>query len=139
MSYAVSLRQRGLSLLELLVAFAIMAIALGMLYKASGSSARSVGEIQSYQRAVSLAESLLATRDAIPPDGWNESGQSAGFLWQVRSRPYATPVAQGNLGVPLLHAVDMTVGWSERGLERRIELHTLRPQRSLPTDAGGKP
>ena len=72
MSYAVSLRQRGLSLLELLVAFAIMAIALGMLYKASGSSARSVGEIQSYQRAVSLAESLLATRDAIPPDGWNE-------------------------------------------------------------------
>mgnify|MGYP003552811558 CR=1 FL=1 len=55
MSYAVSLRQRGLSLLELLVAFAIMAIALGMLYKASGSSARSVGEIQSYQRAVSLA------------------------------------------------------------------------------------
>ena len=34
--------QRGLSLLELLVAFAIMAIALGMLYKATGSSARQV-------------------------------------------------------------------------------------------------
>ena len=133
------LRQRGLSLLELLVAFAIMAIALGMLYKASGSAARSVGETASYQRAVSLAESLLAARDAIPPGGWNESGQVAGFSWQVHSHPYPTPISQGNLEVPMLHAIVMTVGWSERGLMRQMELHTLRPQRNLPTDAVGKP
>ena len=138
MSRAAHLHQRGLSLLELLVAFAIMAIALGMLYKASGSGARSVGEVESYQRAVSLAESLLAARDAISPDGWNESGQSAGFSWQVHSHPYATPASQDNQGGALLHAVDMVVAWSERGRLRQIELHTLRPQRGLPTDAGGK-
>lgn len=131
--------QRGLSLLELLVAFAIMAIALGMLYKASGSAARSVGETANYQRAVSLAESLLAISDAIPPEGWNESGQVAGFSWQVHSRPYPTPISQGNLEVPKLHAVVMVVGWSERGLIRQMELHTLRPQRNLPVDAGGRP
>lgn len=133
------LRQRGLSLLELLVAFVIMAIALGMLYKASGSSARSVGEVASYQRAMSLAESLLAMRDAVPAEGWNETGQSAQFSWKVNSQPYTTPASQGNTAAPLLHAVDMVVEWSESDRRRYIELHTLRPQRNLPAGTGVRP
>lgn len=129
-------RQRGLSLLELLVAFAIMAIALGMLYKASGASARSVGEAASYQRATALAESLLALRDAVPAQGWNEAGQSAQFSWKIHSQPYATPTSQGNPAAPVLHAVQAQIEWSEGGRLRRIDLQTLRPQRNLPAGAG---
>ncbi|MBY0454912.1 MAG: general secretion pathway protein GspI [Burkholderiaceae bacterium] len=125
-----------MSLLELLVAFAIMAIALGMLYKAIGSSARTVGETESYQRAVLLAESLLAARDAVPAEGWKESGQSAGFDWQASSQPYSTPASKANPAAPQLHAVDLVVSWHERDAVRRIELHTLRPQRNLPSGAG---
>lgn len=132
-------RQRGLSLLELLVAFAIMAIALGMLYKASGSSARSVGEIASYQRAMSLAESLLAMRDAVPAEGWNETGRSAQFSWKVNSQPYATPASQGNMAVPTLYAVDIVVEWNEGDRLRQIELYTLRPQRNVPAGSGVQP
>lgn len=128
--------QRGLSLLELLVAFVIMAIALGMLYKASGSSARSVGDVASYQRAMSLAESLLALRDAVPAEGWNETGQSAQFSWQVNSQPYTTPISQGNPAAPPLHAVDILVQWNESNRLRQIELHTLRPERKIPMGAG---
>ncbi|OPH17317.1 general secretion pathway protein GspI, partial [Azospirillum brasilense] len=62
--------QQGLTLLELLVAFAIMALALGMLYRAMGGSARSVADVDRYQRAVVLAQSLLALRDAVPEQGW---------------------------------------------------------------------
>ena len=136
MSAAAFSRQRGLSLLELLVAFAIMAMALGMLYKATGSSARQVGQTQSYQRAVLVAESLLASRDAVPAEGWNEAGQSADFAWEVRSQPYATPASQSNPGATVLHAIDIVVGWTDGGMARRIELHTLRPQRAPVQGAG---
>lgn len=128
--------QRGLSLLELLVAFAIMALALGMLYKAVGSSARTVGETESYQRAVLVAESLLAARDAVPAEGWKESGQSAGFDWQVSSQPYATPANKANPAAPQLHTVNIAVSWRERDVVRHMVLNTLRPQRNLPPGAG---
>lgn len=132
-------RQQGLTLLELLVAFVIMAMALGMLYKASGSSARNIGETASYQRAVFLAESLLASRDVVPAEGWNETGQSAGFSWQVRTQPYATPASQSNRAAPLLHALDISVAWKERDRARQIELHTLRPQSSFSALTQGRP
>ena len=48
-------REKGLSLLEILVAFSIMALALGVLYRATGGSLRSVVAIESTQRAASLA------------------------------------------------------------------------------------
>lgn len=129
-------QQRGLSLLELLVAFVIMGIALGMLYKASGSSARSVGEVASYQRATALAESLLALRDAVPAGGWNEAGQSAEFSWHINSQPHTTPVSESSPVAPALHAVNIVVQWSDGSHARQIELHTLRPERKAPAGAG---
>ena len=44
----------GLTLLELLVALTIMALSLGVLYRASGSGARNAGELYEHQRALLL-------------------------------------------------------------------------------------
>ncbi len=122
--------QRGLTLLELLVAFAIMALSLGMLYRAMGGSARSVADVDRYQRAVVLAQSLLSLRDTVPEQGWNQAGESAGYQWRVASVPFATDVKGPN--VPFLHEVNILITWSDGARTRSFELNTLRPQRKMP-------
>ena len=84
-------RLKGFSLLEILVAFAIMAIALGMLYRVMGNNARQTGQLTSQERAMTLAQSLLAAYQIVPPEGIRATGETAGYSWAAESTPYATP------------------------------------------------
>lgn len=126
---------RGFSLLELLVALSIMAMALGLLYQASTGALRGVGDLDMEERANLLAQSILESRDAVPMAGWRESGRAAGMGWQVSASPYDTAVARSAPAVPRLHEVRVVVEWDSRRGPRRLELHTLLPQqRALPGD-----
>lgn len=122
--------QRGLTLLELLVAFAIMAMSLGLLYRVMGGSVRSAGEIERYQRAVVLAQSLLSLRDTVPESGWQQAGETSGYRWQIQSAPYATGLSGS--AIPALHEVSIAIAWSEDKRQRSLELTTLRPERKPP-------
>ena len=129
--------QRGFTILELLVAFAIMAIALGMLYRAAGGNVRAVGEMERYQRATVLAESILAMRDAIPESGWTETGSVAGFDWRVITAPYGTEI-NAPTAIPL-HEVRVVVAWpGGSGRLQQLEVATLRPQKKPAALEGGR-
>ncbi|PJI99202.1 general secretion pathway protein I [Acidovorax sp. 69] len=124
-------RQRGLTLLELLVAFAIMAMSLGLLYRVMGGSVRSAGEMERYQRAVVLAQSLLSLRDTVSDTGWQQVGETSGYQWQIQSTPYATGLS--GPAIPALHEVSIVISWSEDRRQRSLELTTLRPERKPPS------
>ena len=132
-----SRRSRGMSLLELLMAVAVMAMSLGMLYRAMGGSARAAGDAGRYQEAVFMAEGLLYANADLPEGGWNEQGQSGVFHWNVHSSPYATVAQQGTPGAVPLHVLQVAVGWEEQGRARTVELMTLLPQRPPPLLGGG--
>jgi len=117
-------RSAGFTLLEVVVALAIMAIALGVLYRAVGGGVRTVGDLSAYSRAVAIGESVLQMRDSVPADGWNESGQWEGFRWSVASAPYDS----GSGALVPLHRVQVDVAWSDGLQDRSLSLASLRPQ-----------
>lgn len=117
--------QGGFSLLELLVAFTIMAMSLGLIYKAMGGSARNAGDIATRQQAVMLADALLQSRDAVNSQGWQENGTHGRFAWQASTEPWG----QVTPGVLPLHQLSIVVSWADGTATRQITAQTLLPQR----------
>ncbi len=119
---------QGFTLLEMLVALAILGMSLGLLYRASGTGARNVADLEAYQRAVIVGQSLLDLRSTVPAEGWNDAGVDGNYAWRVNSAPFNTGLSGPNIAP--LHAVDIVVRWGEP--QRELALRTLRPERKPP-------
>lgn len=128
-------RHAGFTLVEALVAIAIMGLSLSLLYQILGGNTQSVGVSGQYQRAAMLAQSLLNAHEGIPKEGWSEQGESAGFVWQVQSQPYDTALMHSGRAMTPLHQVDILVQWSEGGQARSLAVSTLKPERFIPIHA----
>lgn len=123
--------QRGFSLLEILVALAIAAMALGLLYRVSGNNARQAGGLIQHERAMVLAQSLLAAHQTVPPWGLNETGAAGEHAWHVGSQTYPTTATDADPGVTPLHEVQVQVSWPDGQAMRHFNLTSLRPERRL--------
>lgn len=117
--------QAGFSLLEVLVAFTILAMALTVLYQSVGGSTRGVVEAEQHVGASLLAQSLLARHDRLPPGGIRERGRETnGLEWTLESHPYAHDIADARWE---LQELRVRVFWTDRQRERRLELASLLP------------
>ena len=114
----------GFSLLEMVVAISILALALGALYQAAGGATRNVRVDEKYAYGVELARSLLADNGRVPAAGVNAAGAtSGGFNWYVKTSPVdlrRTPLAGA-----LLHEIEVGVSWVDGGRRREVVLNSI--------------
>jgi general secretion pathway protein I len=109
--------QSGFSLLEMVVAIAILALSLGTLYQATSGATRNVRSAEKYAYGVELARSLLADNALVPAEGKSARGETeGGFRWSMQTSPLDLP--NGSLPRGALHKLEVLVSWSD-GLKRR--------------------
>ncbi len=119
-----SSRQGGFSLLEMLVAMAILALALGALYQAATGATRNVRTAERYAYGVELARSLVASYGQVPVAGVSAAGETAGgYEWQVSSAARTLP--RGADSRVQLHDLVVAVSWFDGSKRRRIQLDTV--------------
>lgn len=126
-----SARQQGFTLLEVIVAFALLALALTLLLGSLSGATRQVRESADASRATLHAQSLLAqlgAGEALQP-GRQEGGfERDRYRWQLDVAPFADPLAaraQRDPGAPQLLDVRLQVRWGE-GRGQALQWRTLR-------------
>jgi general secretion pathway protein I len=124
----------GFSLLEILVAFTLMALIVAVLMRVFSGGLQGAGIAEDYARAMSLAESKLAGIGSETPLKPGElSGTEAGkYRWKIAMQGYEDstssavppPQPQALMRVQLLEVM-VSVVWSDYGKDRQVAMTTL--------------
>jgi general secretion pathway protein I len=126
----VSRFNKGFSLLEVMVAFVVMGLVVGVILQLFGSSMNSVALSDEYSFAVQVAESRLATvGNEIEVQDGNESGEEkgSGYRWEVQMAPIKLSDEMEKLPLPLqLYRVEVVVTWKSGDKSREFHLSSLR-------------
>lgn len=132
--HSVKGKQTGFTLIEIIIAFAVLALALTLLLGTLSGSARQVRDSADAGRAALHAQSLLAQTgvgEALQPgtrDGEFDDGK---YRWTMQISDYTDPLRPQqdvlrNPGGPHLLRLALTVQWGDGGPGRQLSLETLR-------------
>lgn len=138
-------RPRGFTLLEVLVAFIIAALALAALLQGSTGGLQNARTAAHYGEAVARAQSRLAALTATLQPGEQTGDDGGGYTWRVlvrpgpsiavprpqsAPRPGAPPVANRSAGAAIdrtvLYDVTVAIAWRADGAARQVALSTRR-------------
>lgn len=120
---------RGFTLLEVVVAFVIAALALGVMFRIATDSLQESAISARYEEAVVRAKSHLAmATDAgsLMPGNWS-GDDGGGYRWQLEVKPISQATAEPNGGsqIPIaLYDVRVSIIWSEGDHTREVRLDT---------------
>ncbi|WP_045728423.1 prepilin-type N-terminal cleavage/methylation domain-containing protein [Xanthomonas sp. GPE 39] len=125
-------RQRGYTLIEVIVAFALLALALTLLLGSLSGAARQVQRADQLSRATLYAQSLLAVQGVEQPlqpgrtQGDFEQGR---FHWTMDVMPYVDPRQPPDgavvSGAPTLLQLNLQVRWGDTPAQA-LQWQTLR-------------
>jgi general secretion pathway protein I len=122
----------GFTLLEVVVALAIAALAIVGLFQAASGGLLSVNTAGRVEEAVQRAQSHLAAvgRSAALIQGEFTDDDGGGYRWRLRARPVASRQVAAADGSPTalatLFDVEVAISWPGRSGERSVVLKTMR-------------
>lgn len=122
--------QQGFSLLEILVAFSILAVSLSIILNVFASGLNSANTTEQYTQAVQIAQSLMAKTGVETPLQTSQSSGSINdkYRWQIIIQPFVTNVeAINTLTTVNFFKVKVIVTWGEDATQQRqLKLVTLK-------------
>ena len=120
--------QRGFSLLEVLVAFAILSVSLGVLLQVFATGLRNAGVADDYTQATLYAESILAAygREGPLSEGVREGSINDRFSWRGTVSAYAEDMPDPEKTRMRAWRVNVEVFWRGLTQTRSVVLDTVR-------------
>lgn len=126
-------RQHGFTLIEVVVASALLALALTLLLGSLSGAVRQVRQADDASRVALHAQSLLAQVGVGQPlvagveEGEWEQGR---YRWRLELAPFVDPGRRPNAPVPVgpakLMELSLDVQWDQDGRPRTLQWHSLR-------------
>jgi len=127
--------ERGFTLLEVLIALAILSTAVVLSFQGVSQGLRLLKAAGDQQQAVIVADQKA--RELVVPVEGTESGSAGRFSWERTSRVLETPELNPPDAAPewRVFRISVVVTWDQ---QRRLEVSTLRtvPATSDPTQSG---
>ncbi len=133
-------RQRGFTLLEVLVAFIIAAIAIAALLQGAGGGLDNARVATHYEEALGRAQSRMALLSANLQPGDQQGDDGGGYLWRTSVQPIRSitrldppppapagqPAGQPRPEQTVLYALTVTIAWDMDGSRHQVTLASQR-------------
>ncbi|WP_394752044.1 prepilin-type N-terminal cleavage/methylation domain-containing protein [Crenothrix sp.] len=122
-------KHQGFSLLEILIAFTILAFSLTILLRIFSTGVNSAVMSEEYTAAVQIAESLMAKTgvESKPKNGQTSGVENDKYRWEVSVSPFNFVVGKFQMkSTAELFKVDAIVSWGDDDNDRQVRLTTLK-------------
>jgi prepilin-type N-terminal cleavage/methylation domain-containing protein len=131
---ALKFKERGFTLIEVMVAAAVLGItatALFGLFSTSLGNLQKVEELHRYQLAAEEIMNRVLLLSALPGEAEAEGRiDNLSARWTVQVVPWIPETLEGNPADAVLK-IDVQVFWPGRSAEQSVRLETVRPQRVI--------
>jgi general secretion pathway protein I len=120
-------RARGFTLLEVLIAFVIAALALAVLFGGVSEGLNAVQLAGHYEQALSRARSRLAALSAGKLQPGEQAGDDGGgFRWRTNVTQLSAVPTDAPPARLVLYDVGVAISWKSGGTERQVRLTSQR-------------
>ncbi|MDO1528945.1 prepilin-type N-terminal cleavage/methylation domain-containing protein [Fulvimonas sp. R45] len=126
-------RARGFSLLEVIVAILLLAVAFAALMRVAGGAAGLTRRAAAHDEAAMWARSLLDSAFVLdaPVPGVTEGRFDDGYRWRLQVSPWTPPGAAPD-GALRLYRLDLDVSWGASSHPDHARFSTLRAVSATP-------